>query len=182
MWRSSFLVNLQACRLIAGNFTIKWTPSQVFFDKILSSPHAPLMFWLKPPSIKFWGAPSLPVGVGVAQLPPMFVTPVENPELRANIRSWRTKNASKLPLKYLKDWIWKIKQYLNYILMIINQKILAILRIFLNLQKRLWNSTPSERPHLLLLKQFGKFLPKKISNKHFNLCEAEISIDTFQMN
>ena len=38
MWRSSFLVNLQACRLIAGNFTIKWTPSQVFFDNILSSP------------------------------------------------------------------------------------------------------------------------------------------------
>ena len=65
MWRSSFLVNLQACRLIAGNFTIKWTPPQVFFDSILSSPHAPLMFWLKPPLIKFWRA--------------MFATPVGNP-------------------------------------------------------------------------------------------------------
>ena len=27
---SSFLVKLQACRFIAGNFN-KWTPSQVFF-------------------------------------------------------------------------------------------------------------------------------------------------------
>ena len=26
-WRSLFLVNLQACRLIADNFTNKWTPS-----------------------------------------------------------------------------------------------------------------------------------------------------------
>ena len=50
VWRSSFLVNLQAFRLIAGNFTIKWTPSLVFFYNILSFPHAPLMFWLKPPS------------------------------------------------------------------------------------------------------------------------------------
>ena len=49
VWRSSFLVNLEACRLIAGNFTIKWTPSHVFFDCILSSPHAPPMCWLKPP-------------------------------------------------------------------------------------------------------------------------------------
>ena len=52
VWRSSFLVvNLQACRLI------KWTPSHVFFDNILSPPHAPPMYWLKPPSpIKFWRA------------------------------------------------------------------------------------------------------------------------------
>ena len=56
-------------------------------------------------------------------------------KLCANIRSWRTKNAPKLSSKYLKDRICKIKQYLNYILMIINQNILAILRIFLNLQK-----------------------------------------------
>ena len=31
-------------------------------------------------------------------------------KLRANIRSWRAKNAPKLSSKYLKDWIWKIKQ------------------------------------------------------------------------
>ena len=56
---------------------------------------------------------------------------------RANIRNWRAKNAPKLSSKYLKDRICKIKQYLNYILMIINQNILAILRTFLNLQKKL---------------------------------------------
>ena len=56
-------------------------------------------------------------------------------KLRANIRSWRAKNALKLSSKYFKDRIWKIKQYLNYILMIINQNILAILSTFLNLQK-----------------------------------------------
>ena len=36
-------------------------------------------------------------------------------------RNWRAKNTPKLSLKYLKDRICKIKQYLNYILMIINQ-------------------------------------------------------------
>ena len=56
-------------------------------------------------------------------------------KLRANIRSCRAKNASKPSLKDLKDRIWKIKQYSNYILMIINQNILAILKTFLNLQK-----------------------------------------------
>ena len=38
VWRSSFLVNFQACRPIAGNFTIKWTPSQVFLESILTPP------------------------------------------------------------------------------------------------------------------------------------------------
>ena len=90
-----------------------------------------------------------------------------------NIRSWRTKNSTKHSSKYLKNKIWKIKQYLNYILMIINQNILAILRTFLNLQKTLWNSTPSELPQLLLLNLLAKF----ISNKHFNLWDAEIFSD-----
>ena len=39
MW-SSFLVNLQACRLIAGNFTSIWAPSQIFF-KSIPSPNPP---------------------------------------------------------------------------------------------------------------------------------------------
>ena len=51
-------------------------------------------------------------------------------KLRANI-----KNVPKLSSKYLKDRICKIKQYLNYILMIKNQNILAMLKTFLNLQK-----------------------------------------------
>ena len=49
--------------------------------------------------------------------------------------SWRVKNDQKASLKYLKDRICEIKQCLNYMLMIINQNILAILRKFLNLQK-----------------------------------------------
>ena len=48
VWRSSYLVNLQACRLIVDNFTIKWTPSQVLFVSVLSPLHAP--------PIKFWRA------------------------------------------------------------------------------------------------------------------------------
>ena len=41
MWSSSFLVNLQACRLIADNFTNRWTRCEVFFNSVLSLPHAP---------------------------------------------------------------------------------------------------------------------------------------------
>ena len=37
--------------------------------------------------------------------------------------SWRAKNAPKYFSKYLKDQTIKIKQYLNYILMIINPNI-----------------------------------------------------------
>ena len=100
-------------------------------------------------------------------------------KLRGNIRSWRAKNAQKSSSKYLKlkDRIWKIKQYLNYILMIINQNILAILRKFLNLQKIMklytkWISAAATT-------KFVSKIPngKKISNEHFNLCEAEISLD-----
>ena len=51
--------------------------------------------------------------------------------------NWRLKNAQKRSLKYLKDRICESKQYLNYILKIINQNILAILRTFSNLQKKI---------------------------------------------
>ena len=40
-----------------------------------------------------------------------------------------------IPWTNLKEKICKIKQFLNYTLMVINKNILAILRIFLNLQK-----------------------------------------------
>ena len=50
-------------------------------------------------------------------------------KLHSNIRlELRTKNAPKLFSKYLKGRIRKIIQYLNYVLMIINQNILVILR------------------------------------------------------
>ena len=84
-------------------------------------------------------------------------------KLCANIRSCGEKNVPKLSSKYLKDRIWKIKQYLNYILMIINQNILAILRIFFKSVKKLWTSTPSELPKPLLLNLFPKFLTERKS-------------------
>ena len=58
-------------------------------------------------------------------------------KLPANIRSWMAKNAPKIPSQYLKGKIFKFKQFLNYILMIINQNILAILTTFLNPQNKL---------------------------------------------
>ena len=65
-------------------------------------------------------------------------------KLHANIK-WElsAKNTTKLSSKYLKDRICKIKQYLNYMLMIINQNILEIPRTFSNLQKMFMkNFTP----------------------------------------
>ena len=52
-------------------------------------------------------------------------------------RSWKAKKAPKLSSEYLKDRISKFKQYLNYILMIINQN---ILRTFLIKSKTLMNT------------------------------------------
>ena len=49
VWRSSFLTNLQACRLIAGNFTNIWTPWQVFFNSILSPLNLPHVLIQVPP-------------------------------------------------------------------------------------------------------------------------------------
>ena len=74
----------------------------------------------------------------------------------------------------------KIKQYLNYILLIINQNILVIQRTFPNLQKYFKNFTPSRQlPKLLLLTKFFSKIPNrnKISNEQFNLCEAKIYLD-----
>ena len=98
-------------------------------------------------------------------------------KLCANIRSWRAKNAPKLSSKYLKDRICKIKQYLNYILMIINQNILAILRTFLNLKKKRKNEKLyTKQTSTAATTNFLRKIPnrKKKSNKHFNVCEAEI--------
>ena len=47
----------------------------------------------------------------------------------------------------------------NYTLMMINQNILAIIRAFLNMQKKFMkNSTPSQLPHPVLLNFLAKFL------------------------
>ena len=90
----------------------------------------------------------------------------------------RAKSAPKLSSKYSKDRICKIKQYSN-IMMIINRYILAILRTFLNLQKKfIKNSTPKKTSAAATTKFLSKISNrKKISNEHFNLCETEISLD-----
>ena len=44
-------------------------------------------------------------------------------------------------------------------------------------KKKKKNSTPSGLPQLRLMNLFRKLLTKKISNEHFNICEAEISLD-----
>ena len=95
-----------------------------------------------------------------------------------DIRSWRTKNAPKLSSKYVKDRIWKIKQYLNYTLMIINQNILAIRRTFFKSPKKImklytkWTSKAATTEFICKIPN-----RKKKSNEHFNLCEVEISLD-----
>ena len=90
-------------------------------------------------------------------------------------RSWRVKNAAKPSSEYLKDRIFKFTQYLNYILMIINQN---ILRTFLNLQRN-YEKLHTKQTSTAATTEFpSKILNiKKISNEHFNLCETEISLD-----
>ena len=75
-------------------------------------------------------------------------------------RSWRAKNSSKFSSKYLKDRICKIERYLNYILVIINQNILAVLRTFLNLQKNLWKTLQRYCIKKGVLKNFVNFTGK----------------------
>ena len=107
---------------------------------------------------------------------------VKGAKRRANIRRWTAKNVPKLSSKYLKDRICKIKQYLNNKYLIINQNILAILRAFLNLQKKKkknYGKLYTKKTSTAATTEFVWEIPnrKKISNEHFNLCEAEISLD-----
>ena len=143
-------------------------------------PNAPLMFRLKRPSIKFWRAPP-PNGGGGGTAPPpptMFATPVENLELRANIRSRRAKNAPKLPSKYLKNHtIFELYTDDNTSKYSSNPKdLLKSAKIIMKLYTK-WKCTATTTEAVSKISNI-----KKISNKHFNLSEAEISIDTFQMN
>ena len=71
-----------------------------------------------------------------------FINKTTNKQKKLNFlltlgRIWKAKPALKLSSKYLKQKIDKIKQQLTYILMIINRDIPAILRTFLNLNKKL---------------------------------------------
>ena len=93
-------------------------------------------------------------------------------------RSRRAENAPKRSSKYLKDKTWKIKKYLNYILMIINQIILAILRTFLNLQQN-YEKLYTKETSITATTEFHSKIPnrKKMFNEQFDLYEAEISLD-----
>ena len=97
-------------------------------------------------------------------------------KLHAKIRSCRAKLLSS---KYLKDRTCKIKLYLNYIMMIINQNIPAILRIFLNLKKKNYENLYPKQTSTAATTKFVQKSPnrKKISNEHFNICEVETSLD-----
>ena len=93
------------------------------------------------------------------------------------------KNALKSFLKYLREGICKIKQYLNYILMIINQNILATLLTFSNLQKNFYEklytkeTTSKTATNEFIFKISNR---RKISNEYLmktsneHLCEAKI--------
>ena len=80
------------------------------------------------------------------------------------------KNAPKRSSKYLKDRIFKIKQYLNYLLMIINKKYSSnpIQDHFKSSKKIMKNATLS-RPRTAVATEFLGKIPKrkKISNEHF---------------
>ena len=93
--------------------------------------------------------------------------------------SSKVKNAQNFFSKYLKDIICKIKEILNYILMIISQNILAILTTLLNLKKVYETLYTKETISKAATTKFISkiFNRKKISTEHFNLFEAKISLD-----
>ena len=64
--------------------------------------------------------------------------------------------------------------------MIINQNILAILRTFSNLQKKLYGTVyTKEATSKAATTEFLNKNPhrKKVTNEQFNLCEAKLSLD-----
>ena len=63
--------------------------------------------------------------------------------------------------------------------MIINQNVPAILRAFLNLKKKNYEKLSTKETSTAATTGFLSKIPKrkKIFNEHFNLSEAEISLD-----
>ena len=62
--------------------------------------------------------------------------------------------------------------------MIINQNVQEIVRAFLNLQKKIYEKLYTKQTSTAAITEFLSKIPhrEKVS-KHFNLCEAEISLD-----
>ena len=92
--------------------------------------------------------------------------------------SWGGNMLKKFFSKYFKDKICKIKQYLNHILMMINQNILAILRTFWNLQKSYEKLYTVETTSRAATTDILSRIPNryKKSNEQFNLSETKISL------
>ena len=99
-------------------------------------------------------------------------------KLRAKIK-WELKGekCSKIFFKVLERRICKIKQYLKYILMIINQNILATLLTYSNLPKNFYEklytkqTTSKTATTEFISKNTNR---KEVSNEQFHLCEAKI--------
>ena len=91
--------------------------------------------------------------------------------------NWRAKKASKLFSKHLKDRICKIKQYLNYVLMLIHKNINSNPKDIIKSGKNFMeNFTPRRQAATT---DFLSKIPnrKKICNVRLKLCEAKISLD-----
>ena len=91
--------------------------------------------------------------------------------------SLRVENALKIFLKYLREGICKIKQYLNYKLMVINQNIVATRLLFSNLQKNFYEKLYTKQTtSKTATTEFISKIPnrKERSNKQIHLCEAKI--------
>ena len=93
-------------------------------------------------------------------------------------RSKRTKNTPTLESTWKTGRMCEIKQYLNYILTIINQNILATLKTFLNLQKKSFEKLHSKQTSTAATIKFLSKIPN-INNISIiiYLCETEISSD-----
>ena len=117
MW-SSFLVNLQVCRLIARNFTIKWTPLEVFFATILknsmlspcidlSSPHPPINLWRAPtPNAGF---PIVGAALGAPPSYDLFRKPLHQNRCTAHEAAPPLQNKALPPIWKTKPPHWNVK-------------------------------------------------------------------------
>ena len=93
-------------------------------------------------------------------------------------RSWSTKNGPKLSSKYLKEKIWKLQTIFQLYNDDKKWKYSSNPKDILKSEKKNYeNSTPTSTATSAT--EFISKIPyrKKISNEHFNLLEAEISLD-----
>ena len=98
--------------------------------------------------------------------------------------SLRVKKALKLFSKYLEEGMCNIKRYSKYILMIINQNILASLLTFSNLQKNLYEKLyikeTTSKP--ITTKFISKIPNRKIPNFQVMMAYQQNVTNIFQIN